>query len=237
MLQYLIPEQHLCSWSHIVLNHPIWCWGAEKGCFASCIMNPHYHSQKAHGKLITIRKQIKHKNLNIYTCSYMHIRIWGKIPSTQTGNSVSTTSRAKAHRCFRQDLQLFSYWTKFQNTCANFSNGNLMCAAQQSEKGEFTLGLWPGQVYPYFATAKAKILHRTGWETSSTGPPCLHQPFSATKEKRKGPRCYVFQRGKQSTKAWQFITTNPANSHHRVLTWNSCCTNGISCRAINETLC
>lgn len=131
------------------MNPPIWCWAAEKGCFASCITNPHYHSQKAHGKLITMRKQIKHKKLNIYTHSYMHIHIWGKIPSTQTGNNVSTTSREKAFKCFRQDLQLFSYWTKCQNTHANFSNGNLMCAAQQSEKGKFTLGLWSRHVHPY----------------------------------------------------------------------------------------
>lgn len=59
-----------------------------------------------------------------------------------------------------------------------------MCAAQQSEKGEFTPGLWPRRVSLFVATAKAKILHRTGGETFSTVP-CLHQPFSATKEKEK----------------------------------------------------
>lgn len=65
-------------------------------------------------------------------------------------------------------------------------------------------GLWPLPmaktcVSLFVATAKAKILHRTGWETSSTVS-CLHQPFSATKEKEKGLDA-VFQRGKQPTKA------------------------------------
>lgn len=57
-----------------------------------------------------------------------------------------------------------------------------MCTAQQSEKGDFTLGLRPRRVSLFVAIAK--LLHRIGWERSIV--PCLHQPFSVAKEKEKG---------------------------------------------------
>lgn len=55
-------------------------------------------------------------------------------------------------------------------------------------------------------------------------------------KKGEGLGCCIFQRGKQSTKAEQHKTNNPANSYYKVLAQNSYCTNGTPCRGNNEML-
>lgn len=74
--------------------------------------------------------------------------------------------------------------------------------------------------------------------------PCLWQQQkqkNLTQNRQQGkrgeaPGCHIFQREKQSIKAEQRKTNNPANSHYRVLAQNSYCTNGTSCRGNNEML-